>query len=130
LIVPGGLAALLALVLLGSLVRHMLLAGEPERLLVELERAFTRTGRPLVPQCTLTQLEHRMDGSPQAQAYVRTLAHARYSAEPGLPTAAQRRALRGYLRAGLGVSGAVRAFWALPPLFSQLKRPIKRVTGQ
>jgi hypothetical protein len=130
LLVPGGLVALLVLVMLALLLRHMLIAADATSLLVELERAFTRTGRPLVPQFTLAQLEHRMDGVPEAQAYVHALARARYAGEAALPTPAQRRALRRYLRSGLGVTGALRAYWSLPPLFSQLKQPIKRVTGQ
>jgi transglutaminase superfamily protein len=130
LLIPGGLLAVLALVAIGSLLRHMLLTSDAHSLVEELERAFTRTGRPLVPQFTLAQLEHRMDGIPQAQAYVRTLAGARYAGAPALPSAAERRALRRYLRAGLGMTGAVRAWWALPPLLSQRSWPIKRVRGQ
>jgi hypothetical protein len=32
-----------------------------------------------------------------------------------LPTRAQRRALRGQLKLGLGLFGGLRAIWALPP---------------
>jgi len=130
LLLPGGLVVLLALVVMGSLLRHMLLATDADSLVAELERAFTRTGRPLVPQFTLAQLEHRMHGIPDAQAYVRALAVARYAGAPSLPSAAERRALRRYLRAGLGMTGAARAWWALPPLLSQRSWPIKRVRGQ
>jgi len=40
---------------------------------------------------------------------------ARFAGDGALPTLRQRRALRAQLRAGLGLWGALRALWALPP---------------
>jgi hypothetical protein len=40
---------------------------------------------------------------------------ARFSGDTELPSLGQRRALRAQLRAGLGLTGALRALWALPP---------------
>jgi transglutaminase-like putative cysteine protease len=84
-------------------------------LLAELERALTRTGRPLQEGITLVGLERRLHGSPDAEAYVRTLRLSRYGGAAGAPNAAQRRALRRELGRGLGFIGRIRALWALPP---------------
>jgi len=46
---------------------------------------------------------------------VRTLRVTRFAGGTDVPTLAQRRALRAQLRAGLGIGGAFRALWALPP---------------
>src|SRR5581483_10796386 len=86
-----------------------------EDLVAELERAFARTGRPLTPQVTLSEIEHRLEGTPGAETYVRTLRRARYAQEAELPSARERRALRVALRSGLGITGALRALWAVPP---------------
>jgi transglutaminase-like putative cysteine protease len=86
-----------------------------QRLVAELERALARTGRPLVGGVTLQALEHRLRSSPEAQAYVRALRLARFGGASELPDARQRRALRAYLGAGLGLIGRLRAWWALPP---------------
>ena len=64
---------------------------------------------------TLAALERRFRTSPQAAAYVRALRMARFSGDTELPSLGQRRALRAQLRAGLGLTGALRALWALPP---------------
>jgi hypothetical protein len=88
---------------------------EPDRLLAELERALSRSGRPLQPGATLAQLEHSFRSAPAAAAYVRALRLARYGSGAEPPTAAGRRALRARLADGLGVAGRVRALWALPP---------------
>jgi protein-glutamine gamma-glutamyltransferase len=97
-------------------------------LLTELERAFTRTGRPLTPDVTLSEIERRLGGSPSAAAYVRSLRDARFSEEAAtLPSAAQRRALRGALSSGLGLMGTLRALWALPP--RPLARSRRRTSG-
>ncbi|HTU95539.1 MAG TPA: transglutaminase domain-containing protein [Solirubrobacteraceae bacterium] len=84
-------------------------------LLAELERALARTGRPLQDGMTLVGIEHRLHGSPDAEAYVRTLRLSRYGGDPVAPSAAQRRALRRELGRGLGFIGRLRALWALPP---------------
>ncbi len=86
-----------------------------EARVVELERAFARTGRPLAPGTTLTMLEHQMAGAPLARAYVHALVLQRFADVEMAPTTSQRRALRAELREGLGLSGAARAWWALPP---------------
>jgi len=90
-------------------------ARDPDALLVELERALARSGRPIADGVTLAALERRFRTSPQAAAYIRALRMARFSGEGELPTLGQRRALRAQLRAGLGIWGALRALWALPP---------------
>ena len=84
-------------------------------LLAELERALARTGRPLQEGITLVSLERRLHGSPDAEAYVRTLRLSRYGGVSGIPNAQQRRALRRELGRGLGFIGRLRALWALPP---------------
>ena len=83
--------------------------------LVELHRALRRSGRSAPPQMTLEALALRLDGTP-AQAYVRTLAAARYGYGDRGPTRTDRSALRRELGAGLGLPGRLRAWWALPPL--------------
>jgi hypothetical protein len=93
--------------------------GEPlpplERAVAELQEALRRAGRPAPPSTTLQQLERRLGGSTEAASYLRALSAARYGATSAPPTAAQRRALRRALAEGLGVTGRVRAWWALPP---------------
>jgi len=64
---------------------------------------------------TLAALERRFRTSPEAAGYVQALRMARFAGQDGLPTLRQRRALRAQLRAGLGLVGALRALWALPP---------------
>jgi hypothetical protein len=83
--------------------------------LAELERALRRAGRPADAATTLAALEQRLGASPEAAAYVRALAQARYGYGDRAPTAAERRALRAELARGLGASGHIRALWALPP---------------
>jgi hypothetical protein len=88
---------------------------EADRLLAELERALSRSGRPLPPGATLAQIEHNFRSAPAAAAYVRALRLARYGSGAEPPTVAGRRALRARLAEGLGVTGRARALWALPP---------------
>jgi hypothetical protein len=101
-------------------------AGEPsgEDLLSELERALRRCGRPIVDGVTLAALEHRFRSSSGAQAYVRAIRLKRFGRDDGSPTPAERRALRAQLASGLGVTGRLRALWALPP------RPAPRSRGR
>jgi protein-glutamine gamma-glutamyltransferase len=87
----------------------------PAQLVAELERAFHRTGRELPAHLTLAELQRRMVNDPGALAYLQAISRARFGGPGPLPTPAQRRALRGALAAGLGVSGHLRALWALPP---------------
>ena len=114
---PALLAALglLAVATLTGLVLWVRPLADPEAYVQELERAFTRTGRPLPVSATLAGVEHRLRTAPAAADYVRALRLARYGTGAGGPTESQRRALRRALRSGLGVTGRLRAVWALPP---------------
>lgn len=87
----------------------------PEQMLAELERAFRRSGRELAPQLTLAELERRMVNDPGAVGYVQAITRARFGTGGARPSAAERRALRNALASGLGLSGRLRALWALPP---------------
>jgi transglutaminase-like putative cysteine protease len=120
----GGSATPVVLGMLGVLAALLLFALvawtrtgplDADGLLSELERALARSGRPLSDGVTLAALERRFRTSPEAASYVRTLRMARYGGEPTLPSLRQRRALRAQLRAGLGLGGALRSLWALPP---------------
>jgi hypothetical protein len=82
----------------------------------ELQRALHRSGRDPSPDVTLARLEDLLGGSDAAAAYVRAVRDRRYARSTAPPTAAQRRALRRQLGSGLGLRGALRAWWALPPL--------------
>ena len=116
-------AAVLLVAVLAAMLRAVLRpGGSPDDLLAELERALSRTRRPLADGVTLASLEHRFRSSPDAAGYVRSLRVARYGAQPAPPSAAQRRALRRELRIGLGLIGHARALWALPPRL----RPVTR----
>lgn len=109
--VAGGLA--LALLLAAGLWQAA--RRVPVDRLGELERALSRTGRPLRRGATLASLETRFHDSPDAVAYVRALRLERYGTGAAAPTAAGRRAVRAQLAAGLGLAGRLRALWALPP---------------
>jgi hypothetical protein len=109
--------AVLALAMLGAgaFVTRPVRDPSPEQLLDELERAFHRTGRELPAHLTLAELERRMAHDPGALAYLQVVSRARFGVAGPAPSRAQRRALRGALAAGLGLSGRLRALWALPP---------------
>jgi hypothetical protein len=109
------LGAALLLAAVAILARRRRRPAGGDALLVELERALARCGRPLPAQTTLAGLERRFADSDGAAAYVRALRQARYAAAAEPPTAAQRRALRGRLRRGLGALGWIRALTAVPP---------------
>jgi hypothetical protein len=104
---------------LALLVALLLVATKPLRsidaLVAELEGALRRVGRPLPAGATLTWLERRVEDSADAAGYVRALRLSRFGAAATVPSRVQRRALRRYLRLGLGPLGALRAIWALPP---------------
>ena len=117
------LAAALVLLVLALRVTVRLRDPTNDELLAELEQAFSRSGRRMPTGTTLAGLEQRVSGSPDAQAYVRTIRLSRFAGAAGLPSGAQRRALRAQLRSGLGLIGRVRALWALPPRF-RLRRPL------
>ena len=116
---PVVLTALIlaAAVIAGALLwaRHRRAEASSDQLLSELERALARSGRPIGAGVTLAALEHRFRSSSGAAGYVRALRLARYGGAAAAPTAGQRRALRTQLRAGLGIGGMLRAWWALPP---------------
>jgi hypothetical protein len=117
---PVSLLALGGLALASALALALLTARRSARppgdqLLPELERAFARSGRRIAGGMTLAQLERRFRDCEEAAAYVHAIRLRRFAASAELPTAQQRRALRAQLRAGLGLVGAVRALWALPP---------------
>jgi hypothetical protein len=112
-LIPLGIAAIALLAwLVRRLTRQHISRAD---LLAELERALTRTGRPLHDGITLISLERRLHSSPEAEAYVRTLRLSRYGGGSGTPSSTQRRALRRELGRGLGLIGRLRALWALPP---------------
>jgi transglutaminase-like putative cysteine protease len=114
---PALLAGLAFLVAAGVLAVRAALRPVPssEQLVAELERALSRSGRPLHTGVTLHGLEQRFRSSPEAAAYVRALRMARFAGDVRLPRPAQRRALRAQLAFGLGPVGRLRAWWALPP---------------
>ncbi|MFZ0039722.1 MAG: transglutaminaseTgpA domain-containing protein, partial [Solirubrobacteraceae bacterium] len=109
-------AALAVLAAMAALLSVLFSPGDsPDAQLAELERALTRTRRPLPAGATLASLEQRFRSSPGASGYVRSLRLARFGGQATSPTPEQRRALRHELRLGLGFSGRWRALWALPP---------------
>jgi transglutaminase-like putative cysteine protease len=115
---PALLAAL-ALLLAGAtarIVRRGRLPGPPlAPELAELQRALHRSRRTPPAHMTLRRLEEALGGSDAARGYLRALRAQRFAGDGAGPTAAQRRALRRELGAGLGLRGRVRAWWALPP---------------
>jgi transglutaminase-like putative cysteine protease len=118
LLILGGLAVIAIVVASIRIMSRW--SPDTDDLLTELERAMARTGRPLGGGMTLAGLEHRFRDSPGAAEYLRSLRLARYGASTTRPTRRGRRALRSELRMGLGVTGRLRAWWALPP------RPLAR----
>ena len=123
----GALGVLLALLTLGLVAWRRTGGLDADAMLAELERALARSGRPLSDGVTLASLERRFRTSPEAAAYVRALRRARFAGDGELPTLRQRRALRAQLRAGLGLGGALRALWALPPRPERVRRRPERV---
>jgi transglutaminase-like putative cysteine protease/FtsH-binding integral membrane protein len=91
--------------------------GTPmDRAVAELEGALRTLGRPVRTGTTLSQLERRLGPySPEVSAYLHALTAGRYAPTPTPPARGGRRALRRALAQGLGLTGRVRALWALPP---------------
>jgi hypothetical protein len=105
---------LIAAVVLARRRRARLLAsGDVE--LEELRIALERSGRAPTPDLTLRRLEVLLAGSDGALAYLRALRLARYGPGAPPPSAADRRALRRELAAGLGFRSRVKSLWMLPP---------------
>jgi hypothetical protein len=124
--VAVGLAALTTL-LAARRRRRLLRSGDAE--LEELRIALVRSGRGPTPDMTLARLEGLLAGSEGALGYLRALRLARYGPGSPAPTAAQRRALRRELGAGLGLGGRLRSLWALPPQAAEVRdalRPRRR----
>ena len=113
----AAIAAIALLSLLVRLARALLAASEPsgDELVLELERALARCGRPLAGGVTLAALERRFRSSPGAAAYIREVRLSRFAGRPEPPSESGRRALRATLGNGLGPVGRLRALWALPP---------------
>jgi transglutaminase-like putative cysteine protease len=122
-ILLGILGVLAILMVLALLAWSRTSPLDADGMLAELERALARSGRPISDGVTLAALERRFRTSPEAAGYVHALRMARFGGHEILPTLRQRRALRAQLRAGLGLGGAVRALWALPP---RPKRALRR----
>ena len=81
----------------------------------ELRAALARLCYRYPERTTLTELERRLGGSRDADSYLAALRAVRYGSAPAAPTRDQRRAFRRELAAGLGWSGRLRSWWALPP---------------
>lgn len=113
----GGLVLAAGLVALWLVLRRRRRGpGEGPAELAELQRALRLTGRELEPGLTLQALEQRFRSrSPGAAAYVAAVRLARFGGRPQRPSSEQRAALRDELAAGLGWTGRLRAWWALPP---------------
>jgi hypothetical protein len=126
--VGAGLVALMALLGGVRLWRRRTPFATLSPELAELQRALHRSGRDPSPDVTLARLETVLGGSDAAAAYVRAVRDRRYSLTAAQPTHAQRSALRRQLGSGLGWRGALRSWWALPPLLpgaleDRLRRP-------
>jgi transglutaminase-like putative cysteine protease len=112
--------ALLAILAAAILARRGRVPGGPlAPELAELQRALHRTGRTPAPGTTLSALERTLGGSNAALGYLRAVRAHRYGGASSGPTASDRRALRRELASGLGPAGRLRAWWALPPVFSR-----------
>jgi protein-glutamine gamma-glutamyltransferase len=113
-------AALLVVALAVLLIRRGRVPGGPVAPeLAELRRALHRSGRTPPAAMTLSGLERTLGGSDAALGYLRAVRDQRYGGATAGPTITQRRALRRELGSGLGVTGRLRAWWALPPLLGR-----------
>jgi hypothetical protein len=135
---PGGGVSAVLLIALGLAIVVLVLTAratvrlhEPggDQLLDELERALRRCGRPVDASTTLAALEQRFRSSTDAAGYIRALRLARFGGTSERPSARQRRALRGQLRAGLGLAGFARATWAIPPRVNAYRAVSKAPAG-
>ncbi len=83
--------------------------------LAELERALRVSGRRVGAGVTLAELERQLALSAEAGGYLRAIASQRFGVAGRPPTERERRAMRRDLASGLGRSGLLRAWWAMPP---------------
>ncbi len=104
-----GLGALVAALIAGGAIAAT--RGGGGDALADLERALRRSGRPVPTGITLIELERRLGSS----SYLRALRAARYGPNAAGPTPADRAAFRRELASGLGWTGRLRGYWALPP---------------
>jgi hypothetical protein len=120
----GGGVLLVALIAAGGVAvfRSRRQAPLGEELLLELERAFARCGRPLAAGTTLAALEGRFHREPMAAGYIRAIRLSRFSPEPATATSTERRAMRRSLGDGFGRLGRLRALLALPPWLHRAPR--------
>ncbi|MGZ4276259.1 MAG: transglutaminase-like domain-containing protein [Solirubrobacteraceae bacterium] len=121
------LAGLIAAIVLWRR-RPRFVPSAPE--LAELERALWRTGRSPAPSTTLAHLESLLGSGDAGATYVRAVREQRYAGTGSGPTAAHRRALRRELGAGLGIAGALRGWFALPPRWPSRGRRARPYTGR
>ncbi|WP_354702269.1 transglutaminaseTgpA domain-containing protein [Paraconexibacter sp. AEG42_29] len=119
-LIGGLLLAAVAAAATAAWVRARRRAARPgaDPALDELLRALSRAGRPVPPGGTLSKVAASFVMAPEAGAYVRALARARYDTSgapaPFHPDRAARRALRRGLTGG-GLAGRLRGLYALPP---------------
>ena len=112
----AALVALVSWIVLRVRRRSLGPAAALDRAIAELERALRRIGgQPEAASTTLSQLERRVDRSPDAVGYLRALRGARYAPRSTPPTSRGRRALRRELGRARGLRGKLRALLALPP---------------
>lgn len=109
-----GIPVVVLLLLAASIARRLRRARDEDGI-DELLDALRRCGRDPAPTLTLRQLERRLRNTDAAGAYVRALREQRYGWPGGAPSPGGRRALRRELARGLGMTGRIRALWALPP---------------
>ena len=110
------LAALVSWIVLRVRRRSLGPAAALDRAIAELESALRRIGgQPEAASTTLSQLERRVDRSPDAVGYLRALRGGRYAPRAAPPTSRGRRALRRELGRARGLRGKLRALLALPP---------------
>ena len=95
--------------------RHRRLVAAGWGPVAELERALARTRRLPGPAATLSTVEALFARAPAAAGYVRALREQRYAGHGPRPTTSGRRAVRAELARGSGLTGRLRAWWALPP---------------
>jgi transglutaminase-like putative cysteine protease len=116
-LIAAGVVLVLALAALAAwlLIRHRRLLAAGWGPVPELERALVRARRAPGPAATLRQVETGFAGTPAAAGYVRGLREQRYGGRDAAPDARGRRAVRSELGRGRGLTGRLRAWWALPP---------------